>query len=150
VQVELEAFGGELDFERLPGLWRLLYTTAEDVVRCCGGMRTMQDVFLEFARAVSSVVSPQLPESKHNTLWSVQRPLAGLNRLPLSPLHVGDIYQRFSGPDAGTVQNVIEFSVPSLLSSRPAVSGTFVVDASYTVQSSRRIALTFQSANLRE
>lgn len=32
--MELEAFGGELDFERLPGLWRLLYTTAEDVVSC--------------------------------------------------------------------------------------------------------------------
>ena len=80
----------------------------------------------------------------------LQRPLAGLNRLPFSPLHVGDIYQRFSGPDAGTVQNVIEFSVPSLLSSRPAVSGTFVVDAKYTVSSSRRIALTFSSANLRE
>jgi hypothetical protein len=80
----------------------------------------------------------------------LQRPLAGLNRLPFSPLHVGDIYQRFSGPDAGTVQNVIEFSVPSLLSTRPAVSGTFVVDARYTVSSSRRIALTFSSANLRE
>lgn len=32
-QVELEVFGGKLNFEKLPGLWRLLYTTAEDVVR---------------------------------------------------------------------------------------------------------------------
>lgn len=39
MQVELEAFGGELDFERLPGLWRLLYTTAEDVVRCQGSVQ---------------------------------------------------------------------------------------------------------------
>jgi hypothetical protein len=122
--------------------------------RGCGALlwwhAAVQEVFAKSARSVCSMASAQLPESDSSTLWSVQRPLAGLNRLPLSPLHVGDIYQRFSGPDAGTVQNVIEFSVPSLLSSRPAVSGTFVVDARYTVSSSRRIALTFSSANLRE
>ncbi len=32
-QVALEAFGGVLDFQLLSGLWRLLYTTASDVVR---------------------------------------------------------------------------------------------------------------------
>lgn len=31
-QVAVEAFGGELDFEKLEGTWRLLYTTASDVV----------------------------------------------------------------------------------------------------------------------
>ena len=31
-QLAVEAFGGELDYELLPGLWRLTYTTAADVV----------------------------------------------------------------------------------------------------------------------
>ncbi len=32
MQVELEAFGGDIDFKKLAGLWRLVYTTADDVV----------------------------------------------------------------------------------------------------------------------
>ena len=32
-QVALEAFCDEVDFQKLEGLWRLIYTTALDVVR---------------------------------------------------------------------------------------------------------------------
>ena len=35
LQIDLEAYGHEIDFEKLEGLWRLIYTTALDVV---GGM----------------------------------------------------------------------------------------------------------------
>ncbi len=33
LQVALEAFCDEVDFQKLEGLWRLIYTTALDVVR---------------------------------------------------------------------------------------------------------------------
>lgn len=33
MQVAVERFGGDIDFEVLSGLWKLRYTTATDVVR---------------------------------------------------------------------------------------------------------------------
>ena len=33
----------------------------------------------------------------------------------LTPLTTGSIYQRFSSPAAGTIENIIEFSLPPLL-----------------------------------
>lgn len=35
LQIDLEAYGHEIDFEKLEGLWRLIYTTALDVVGHC-------------------------------------------------------------------------------------------------------------------
>jgi uncharacterized protein YuzB (UPF0349 family) len=32
MQVALEAFGEDIDYDKLQGLWRLQYTTASDVV----------------------------------------------------------------------------------------------------------------------
>ena len=32
-QIDLEAYGRDIDFQQLQGLWRLIYTTALDVVR---------------------------------------------------------------------------------------------------------------------
>ena len=32
VQIDIEAFGRDIDFQQLQGLWRLIYTTALDVV----------------------------------------------------------------------------------------------------------------------
>lgn len=141
LQVELEAFSGDMDFDRLPGLWRLLYTTAEDVVSSTT-VHSAASLPLSAADLFESETTP--------SAFRVQRPLAGANWLPFLPLHVGDIYQRFSSPADGTVQNIIKFSVPSLFSSQPALSAAFVVDARYSVMSGRRIALTFHSANLRE
>lgn len=46
--------------------------------------------------------SPQVP------ILSLDSPFLGL--LP-APLQVGNIYQNFSDPDIGTVQNIIEFGV---------------------------------------
>lgn len=31
-QIDLEAYGRDIDFQQLQGLWRLIYTTALDVV----------------------------------------------------------------------------------------------------------------------
>lgn len=103
---------------------------------------------LDHAHRVGLLFSECSRASTH--LGAAQRPLTGAARLPFAPLRVGDIYQRFSSPEQGTVQNIIEVSVPSLFSSRPAASASFVVDARYSMSSGRRIALTFDSANLRE
>lgn len=32
-QIDIEAYGQDIDFQQLQGLWRLIYTTALDVVR---------------------------------------------------------------------------------------------------------------------
>ncbi len=32
MQIDLEAYGSEIDYQQLEGLWRLIYTTALDVV----------------------------------------------------------------------------------------------------------------------
>ena len=31
-QIDIEAYGRDIDFQQLQGLWRLIYTTALDVV----------------------------------------------------------------------------------------------------------------------
>ena len=33
MQIDLEAYGGDIDYNKLQGLWRLVFTTALDVVR---------------------------------------------------------------------------------------------------------------------
>ncbi len=38
-----------------------------------------------------------------------------LEQFPFAPLRVGDIFQRFSGPEEGRVENIIKFSIPFLL-----------------------------------
>ena len=45
----------------------------------------------------------------------LQRPIVQLEQVPFAPLRVGDIYQRFSGPAEGRVENIIKFSIPFLL-----------------------------------
>lgn len=45
----------------------------------------------------------------------------------ISPIEVGEIYQRFSSPEKGWVENIIKLSVPFLLESRQGV--TFTVGA---------------------
>ena len=32
LQIELESFGSDIDYQELQGTWRLIYTTAVDVV----------------------------------------------------------------------------------------------------------------------
>jgi hypothetical protein len=105
-QLELEALGaGPLDFDLLQGKWKLLYTTASDVV-----------------------------------------PLVRLSSEPSPFLKVGDIFQRFSNPASGTVENVIEATVKVPL--LPELDIVFVVSASYEIRTAKSIALTFQSAGI--
>lgn len=53
---------------------------------------------------------------KHLTEFAdLQRPIVQLEQFPFAPLRVGDIYQRFSGPAEGRVENIIKFSIPFLL-----------------------------------
>lgn len=105
-QLGVEAFGTRLDYAKLAGTWRLLYTTAPDV------------------------------------LGLVAKPPEGL---PV-PLRVGDIYQRFSTPEEGIVENIIKLSVPFLLDESEGVTAT--VRADYRVTSPHRIELTFREASL--
>lgn len=105
-QLELEALSaGPLNFELLQGKWKLVYTTASDVV-----------------------------------------PLVRLSSEPAPFLKVGDIFQRFSNPTTGTVENVIEATVKLPL--LPELDIVFVVAASYEIRTAKSIALTFQSAGI--
>lgn len=77
-------------------------------------------------------------------------PIVGLDlELPFglpAPVTVGNVYQRFSSVAQGSVQNIIEFTVPFLLQQQQGA--TFTVEASYEVRSGRRIALVFEEAQL--
>ncbi|KAF8065869.1 PAP10 [Scenedesmus sp. PABB004] len=118
-QVAVEACAvGDLEYELLAGTWRLAYTTAADVVPIVG----LGD-------------APHLPRG-----------------LP-APLRVGGVFQRFSPPGEGRVENIIQFTLPGTEEN----GLTFTVGASaraaarrgrYTVRSGRRIALTFEEAQL--
>lgn len=111
--MELEALQRSqgLDYALLAGKWRLVYTTAADVVPIVGF-------------DLSSALPPGLP----------------------APV-VGDVYQHFSSPEEGRVENIIEFSLPPL--TEPGSPGlVFTVGASYEVRSERRIALTFLEAQV--
>lgn len=61
---------------------------------------------------------------------------------------VGNIYQNFSSPEEGRVQNIIQLSVAGL--TVPDNGATFTVDATYDVRSDSRIALVFNAASLGE
>lgn len=57
-----------------------------------------------------------------------QLPILGLD-VPLprglaSPIQVGDIFQRFSSPEEGIVQNIIEFSIAPLLKDKSGATLT--------------------------
>lgn len=70
------------------------------------------------------------------------------NDLILCGAQVGNIYQKFSSPEEGRVQNIIQLSVAGLtVADRGA---TFTVDATYDVRSDSRIALVFNAASLGE
>jgi hypothetical protein len=149
-QAALEALAPPqaLDFERfLPGKWRLLYTTASDVLPILG---------LNY--------SPP-------PLWPQGGPFSGgqggVDGEPDSPFRVGDVFQRFSALDGRTVgsasaaasssssssgarecgicENIIEFSVKGL-----ADRAVFRVLADCDVRTGRRLALTFREAALGE
>jgi hypothetical protein len=64
-------------------------------------------------------------------LLPLQVPIVGLDRdLPLglpAPVTVGAVYQQFSSVQQGSVQNIIEFSVPFLLQQQQGA--TFTVEA---------------------
>ena len=40
-QLAVEAFGSAIDYSKLPGLWRLIYTNAPDVVRTASTTRVL-------------------------------------------------------------------------------------------------------------
>ncbi|EFJ45050.1 hypothetical protein VOLCADRAFT_121241, partial [Volvox carteri f. nagariensis] len=112
-QVRVESFQGpELEYSKLPGKWKLIYTTASDVL--------------------------PILEAEY---WLSPGPLSGFG-IP-RPLEVGNIYQRFTSPDEGVVENIINFKTP-------VTSLTFTVGARYDVRSGKRIALVFENARLGE
>jgi PAP_fibrillin len=73
----------------------------------------------------------------------IVRPGAGL---PGFPLRVGRVGQRFTSPDEGIVQNLIE--VEALVPFLTGTKATLVVEASYEVRTSRSIALSFKKAGV--
>ena len=68
VQIDLEAYGRDIDFEQLEGFWRLIYTTALDVVCplsaiCLQHVATWQIYIMYVQRClpvVTTVYSPSL------------------------------------------------------------------------------------------
>ena len=104
-QLAVEAFGAAVDYAQLPGLWRLIFTTAPDVVRPARHLRcSLRD--LRASRVLQRGLAAQAP------LLQVSRP----SPLPLwPPFTVGNIYQRFSPEAEGVVENIIQLSVPGLL-----------------------------------
>ena len=75
----------------------------------------------------------------------IVRPGAGL---PGFPLRVGRVGQRFTSPEEGIVQNIIE--VEALVPILSGTKATLVVEASYEVRTSRSIALSFKKAGVDE
>jgi hypothetical protein len=65
------------------------------------------------------------------TLLMLQVPIVGLDlELPFglpAPVSVGNVYQQFSSVQQGSVQNIIEFSIPFLLQQQQGA--TFTVEA---------------------
>ncbi|KAG2496122.1 hypothetical protein HYH03_005725 [Edaphochlamys debaryana] len=111
-QVAVEGFQGkELDYSKLAGKWRLIYTTANDVL--------------------------PILEAEFRLGFG---PLQSLFNLPRA-LEVGGIFQSFSSPEEGVVENIIEFSTP-------AGSCVFTVGARYEVLSGKRISLVFEEARV--
>ncbi|KAF6249059.1 hypothetical protein COO60DRAFT_1706680 [Scenedesmus sp. NREL 46B-D3] len=108
---------------------------------------------LELVAAVTSMrfsASGASTRQQQRQMWPAKVPIVGLDvDLPLglpAPVTVGKVYQQFSSVQQGSVQNIIEFTVPFLLEQQQGA--TFTVDASYEVRSGRRIALVFEEAHL--
>jgi hypothetical protein len=84
LQVHVESLQGEaLDYSLLAGKWRLIYTTATDVLPILEA---------EFRFGLGPFSGFGLPR----------------------PLRVGNIYQRFTSPEQGVVENIINFETPLL------------------------------------
>ncbi|MEW5304314.1 MAG: hypothetical protein WDW36_006932 [Sanguina aurantia] len=110
-QVEVESYtGSAINYDLLEGKWKLLFTTANDV----------------------------LP------ILSSEYVLA--NPFGPPPVQVGEIYQRFSSPEEGVVENIICLGVPFFLEDKNSI--TFTVGARYEVRSPLRIALSFVEARI--
>jgi hypothetical protein len=73
----------------------------------------------------------------------IVRPGTGL---PGFPLRVGRVGQRFTSPEEGIVQNLIE--VEAMVPFLSGTKTTLVVEASYEVRTSRSIALSFKKAGV--
>ena len=129
-----------------PSCCRLIWrrqTAATSIGRCCQGCGVwctpQQQMWWVAAFGRTSICSmPISPRRCHRSLalhakrnvahtllvpLTPQRPLTA--EVPLSPLHVNGIYQRFSSPEAGIVQNIIDFSSPlGLQTARFVVRGS--------------------------
>lgn len=66
--------------------------------------------------------------------------------LPGFPLRVGRVGQRFSSPEEGRCQNLIE--VEGVVPPLTGTSATFIVEASYEVRTARSLALRFERAGV--
>lgn len=106
---------------------------------------------------VEAFSGPALNYSRLEGKWKLRYttaadvlPIIGVEGLfpqPLPPVvQVGDIYQRFSSPAAGVVENIIQFSVPFFLEEGRGV--TFTVEASYEVRGPHSITITFDGAKV--
>lgn len=66
--------------------------------------------------------------------------------LPGFPITAHQVSQRFTSPEQGIVQNIIDVTLLAPVIEKTTVR--FVVEASYVVRTARSIALTFQSAGV--
>ena len=99
-QAALESQSEGISLAQLQGLWRLVYTTAPDVVSECLPGRCQS-------------LPPRL------TTTRLQGPIIGIGGsaplVSLLPLTTANIYQRFSSQAVGLIENIIQLSLPPLL-----------------------------------
>ena len=112
---------------------------------------------IEEAQVVVEALSPlevdwTLLEGTWNVIYTTASDVLPLVRpgpgIPGFPLRVGRVGQRFTSPEEGRVQNLIE--VEALVPVLRGTKATLVVEASYEVRTSRSIALLFQKAGVGE
>lgn len=132
VQIDLEAYGRDIEYQQLEGLWRLIYTTALDVVCAFSCGRSLHRVYgnwqvmlcmyvcmyvyaVPFSCSYKCVVTNLgCPQETSSALALLQAPLV-TPPSPFSPVRIGNIYQRFGSLASGLCQNIIKASVPYVL-----------------------------------
>lgn len=113
---------------KLEGNWKLMYTTARDVTVLFQFEEILSASLKPFTETLSSALK-RLNISETDNLSSSQS----------SPVLIGDIYQCFS---SNAVQNVINFSLPSI------ISGKLIVNALYNVTRDRVISIQFKDVSI--
>eukprot|EP00891_Asterochloris_glomerata_P000372 jgi/Astpho2/372/Aster-02246 len=152
LQVALEAFCDEVDFQKLEGLWRLIYTTALDVVRRSPIrpvplVRAPSIPFplpVQIGNIYQQFSSPEVGEVRNIIKLSVPLLLE-----PGGPSASQHTISRASGSDLYCSPcSWLYWTLSCWRQSSGDAGATFRVEARYSIESPRRIALRFQAGGI--